>query len=159
MAKSALASVRKTRAWPTSGRLLALSSRLDTRPARFLLVGISGVGVSSIVLWLAAHTAGLPTVVSGVLASVTSTFTNFLLNDLFTWRDRRSLALRVKAVRLIRYYSTTALGNVITLAILVVLTDWLGLFVLLANLVGIGVGGSFNYLLHNAWTWRPDRKA
>lgn len=138
----------------TPRRVIDLSFRLNTRPARFLLVGITGVAVSTGVLWIATRGAGLSTVWGGVLASVTSTFTNFLLNDAFTWRDKRRAGLRQKVGRLIRYYITTGAGNLIYLGVLAGLVHWLRLFDLAANLVAIGIGGMFNYLLHNAWTWR-----
>jgi len=132
--------------------------RLDIRPIRFLLVGVTGYGVSSLVLWIARYSLGLPTVFAGVLAGIISTFTNFQLNDIFTWRDRRSRSVGEKVVRLLRYYSTTAAGMVISLAILVVLVDWVRLNLLLANFVAIGVGGTFNYVLHNIWTWRGAQR-
>ncbi len=138
----------------TMRRFSALPVRLDTRPARFFLVGASGVGLSSAILWLASRVLGLQTLWSGAIAGATATFTNFLLNDIFTWRDRRSRTLRQKVTRLFRYYSTTAVGSLISLAILVMLTDGVGVFLLLANLVAIGIGGTFNYLIHNLWTWR-----
>ncbi len=111
------------------------------------------------ILWLATRMAGLPIAWAGLIAGATATFTNFLLNDTFTWRDRRSPSIRLKAIRLVRYYSTTAGGNLIYLGALTALTQWLGLFVLLANVVAIGVGGTFNYLLHNVWTWRREDHA
>lgn len=140
----------------TRGRL-DRSLRLGTRPARFLLVGVSGVGVSMAVLWTVTRGLGWPTAWGGVLAWLFSTFTNFLLNDAYTWRDRRTGGVRAGAGRLIRYYSTTALGFAVSLGVLVLLADRLGLFLLLANLVAIGVGGTVNYLLHNAWTWGGRR--
>ena len=139
-------------------RLIELAMRLDGRPIRFLLVGTSGVGVSSAVLWGARHGLGLPTVAAGLLAGIVSTFTNFQLNDVFTWRDRRSRSVREKMIRLLRYYSTTAVGMVISLGVLVLLTDVLGIYLLVSNLVAIGVAGAFNYLLHNLWTWRGGKR-
>jgi len=141
-----------------SRRLIELSMRLDGRPIRFLLVGTSGVGVSSAVLWVARHGLGLPTVAAGLLAGIVSTFTNFQLNDVFTWRDRRSRSVREKMIRLLRYYSTTAVGMLISLGVLVLLTDVLGIYLLVSNLIAIGVGGTFNYLLHNVWTWRGGER-
>ncbi len=139
---------------PNSQRLIELSARLDTRPARFLLVGTTGVGVSMIVLWVTVRMWGLSPAVGGICAAGISTFTNFLLNDKFTWGDRTSRSLREKAIRLGRYYATTAAGNVVYVAILTALTHGLKVFFLVANLGAIGVGGAFNYLLHNSWTWR-----
>ncbi len=131
---------------------------LDRRPTRFLLVGGSGLGVSTAVLWLTTQGLGLPTIWGGLLSSVTATFTNFLLNDVFTWRDRRSSSLQMKAVRMVRYYTTTAAGNLIYLAVLTTLTHRMRLYVLIANTVAVGAGGAFNYLLHNVWTWRRGER-
>lgn len=139
-------------------RFVGLPSRVDSRPVRFVLVGLAGVGVNTGVLWLSTRGVGLSTVWGGVMASVISTFTNFLLNDAFTWRDRRGTGWSARLGRLVRYYSTTAAGNLLYLVVLTVLTHWLRLFVLLANLVAIAVGGAFNYLLHNAWTWRRGER-
>ena len=135
-------------------RLLILTRRLDTRLVRFLLVGITGVGVSTAVLWIATRGFGLATLWGGLLASLVSTGTNFLLNDVFTWRDRRVGGVAPWFGRLIRYYITTFAGNVIYLGVLSALVHGLRIFDLLANLVAIGVGGTFNYLIHNLWTWR-----
>lgn len=139
-------------------RVVDLSTHLDTRPTRFVLVGATGVAVSTAVLETATR-LGISTTWGGLLAAVISTCTNFLLNDAFTWRDRRSPGLRMKALRLLRYYSTTAAGNVIYLAVLTALVHRVGLYQHLANILAIGVGGTFNYLLHNVWTWkrRPER--
>jgi putative flippase GtrA len=137
-------------------RLLGFSMRLDTRPTRFLLVGISGVGVNTGVLWLATR-GGLIPFWAGLAASLVSTGTNFLMNDAFTWRDRREAGLRPTAVRMLRYYGTTAVGNLIYLGVLTLLIQGADLFYLVANLVAIGVGGTVNYLIHNAWTWRGAR--
>lgn len=139
-------------------RLLLLVRRLDTRLLRFLLVGITGVGVSTTVLWIATRGFGLATVWGGLLASIVSTGTNFLLNDTFTWRDRRVAGAGPWFARLVRYYTTTLVGNLVYVMVLYVLVHRLRVFDLVANLVAIGVGGMFNYLIHNFWTWRPGSR-
>lgn len=144
--KVATASIRR--------RFIGLPSRVDTRLVRFVLVGLGGIGVSTSVLWFSTRGMGLSTVWGGAMAAVISTFTNFLLNDAFTWRDRKLAGWRAKAGRLVQYYATIAVGNLIYLVVLTVLVHWGRLFDLLANLIAIGVGGTFNYLIHNAWTWR-----
>ncbi|MDQ7828337.1 MAG: GtrA family protein [Armatimonadota bacterium] len=136
---------------PAIRRLLVPTLRV--RPVRFLLVGLTGIGVNSLVLWLATGVGTLATPVGGALAAVVSTFTNFLLNDAFTWSDRRSRGWRAKGKRLLRYYATTGLGNLIYLGTLTVLTR-IPLPLLGANMLAIGVGGGFNYLVHNVWTWQ-----
>jgi len=118
----------------------------------------AGVGVNTVVLWIATRGVGLAVFWGGLMAALISTGTNFLLNDAFTWRDRRVGGLRPSLGRLVRYYITTFGGNVIYLGMLTLLTHGLDLFLLLANLIAIGVGGTFNYLLHNVWTWRGGER-
>src|SRR3972149_536604 len=72
-----------------NGRPRDLPRRLDRRPVRFLLVGLTGVGVNTVVLWIATRGVGLAVFWGGLMAALISTGTNFLLNDAFTWRDRR----------------------------------------------------------------------
>ena len=139
-------------------RLIALSLRLDARVTRFLLVGVTGVGVNTVVLWTATRGLGLTVFWAGLIASAVSTGTNFLLNDAFTWRDRRVGGRWPWVGRLVRYSLTTAAGNVIYLGVLTALVHGLRLFDLLANLVAIGAGGTFNYLIHNVWTWRGGER-
>jgi len=138
-------------------RLAAIGRVVDARPLRFLLVGATGVGVSTGTLWIGTRVLHLPVAAAGFLASFTSTFTNFLLNDAFTWRDRRREGVGPWSGRLLRYYGVTAVGNVVYLIVLNGLVHWAKLFDLAANVIAIGVGGALNYLIHNVWTWRPDR--
>jgi len=131
---------------------------LDVRPVRFVLVGVTGVGVNTLVVWISTAGLHLQTTVAGVLAAALSTLTNFTLNNFFTWSDRRSSDLRVVAGRLVRYYVTTGGGNLIYLAVLTVLVEILGIRLFLANFVAIGTGGVFNYWMHNVWTWGKSRR-
>src|SRR5438105_12417321 len=52
----------------------------------FGLVGLSGVAVNQLLLWALVDPAGMNYLVAGGLASVGSTTTNFLLNDLLVFR-------------------------------------------------------------------------
>lgn len=142
---------------PIRQRLLGVSMRLDSRPTRFFLVGVSGVAVSTVVFWLITRGAGLAPFWAGLAAWATSTGTNFLLNDEFTWRDRRRAGTLPRAGRMVRYYVTTLGGLLIYQAVLLVAIHRLRVFDLLANLAAIGAGGTVNYLIHNVWTWRGHR--
>lgn len=153
-------------------RLVAYSARFHHRPVRFFLVGLVGFVVSTTVLFVLVRKIGLSVSIGGACAAIVSTSNNFLLNDAFTWRDRRSPSLRMKVIRFGRYYATTAVGNVVYWVTLKLLTrllhlemlggtatghnqpNALGYQLFLANTVAIGIGGTINYLLHNRWTWR-----
>jgi dolichol-phosphate mannosyltransferase len=91
---------------------------------------------------------------AGVLAIATAITWNFLWNDAFTWRDRRSRNLGTKLRRYLQYWAVTGLGSAIQYALYLLLTG-AGLPYLLSNLVGIGVAVGWNYRMHGSWTWRP----
>jgi dolichol-phosphate mannosyltransferase len=75
----------------------------DLRFIRFCLVGATGVLINMGALWALVH-QGLHYVVAGVVATAAATTWNFLLNDAFTWQDRRSATLLVKIIRYLQYW-------------------------------------------------------
>jgi len=125
----------------------------DSRVIRFCLVGGSGALINMGVLW-ALTGRGLYYLLAGSAAVLVATTWNFLLNDAFTWRDRRSASLRAKASKYVQYWTVTAVSSVVYLAILFLLTT-LGLPYLASNLVGIGVAAVWNFRANGRWTWKP----
>jgi len=125
----------------------------DLRFVRFVLVGASGIGVNTAALWGLVR-LGMHYRPAGVLAIATAITWNFLWNDAFTWRDRRSRNLGTKLRRYLQYWAVTGLGSAIQYALYLLLTG-AGLPYLLSNLVGIGVAVGWNYRMHGSWTWRP----
>lgn len=123
----------------------------DLRFVRFCGVGASGVLINTGVLW-ALTGRGLYYLWAGIAAAVTATTWNFLLNDAFTWKERRSPALPVKARRYVRYWMVTGTASVVQLAILFLLTT-AGLPYLLANLTGIAAASVWNFAANGRWTW------
>jgi len=134
---------------------LTADSPRDARLWKFLLVGASGVVVNMTVFWLMIHPLGAHVLPAGVVAGLLSTFTNFLLNNAFTWADRRDGTLSIFLQRLGKYYVATGAGYLVYLALLWGLTH-LGLVPMLANLIAIGIGGMLNYAAHNIWTWHQQ---
>jgi putative flippase GtrA len=122
---------------------------------KFLLVGASGVVVNVVVFWLLVHPLGVHFLQAGVVAGLLSTFTNFLLNNAFTWADRRQRSVAVFVQRLARYFVATWAGYMVYLGVLWGLTH-VGMVPMLSNLIAIGIGGMLNYVAHNRWTWRQQ---
>lgn len=133
--------------------VLVTASPSDSRLWKFLLVGASGVAVNMVVFWLLTHSAGVHYMQAGVAAGLVSTFTNFLLNNAYTWADRKEGALSSFLQRMGRYYMATWLGYLIYLGFLWGLTH-VGLIPMLSNFMAIGLGGLLNFVVHNVWTWR-----
>lgn len=125
----------------------------DLRVLRFCLVGGSGVFVNMGLLW-ALVGRGLHYIPAGIAATAAATTWNFVLNNGFTWRDRRSSSLRVTTARYGQYWAVTAVSATIQLALLSGLTAT-GVPYLLSNLIGIVAAAVWNFRTNSLWTWKP----
>jgi putative flippase GtrA len=92
---------------------------------------------------------------SVALGIVTSIFTNFLLNDTWTWGDRQKGRRFAWIRRLIKYYLAAALGGFLQWGIFRGAVTFVGSeHYLWANLLGIGAGTVSNYILMHFWSFR-----
>lgn len=119
---------------------------------KFCVVGGSGVLVNMGLLWLLTEFAGLYYLLSSAIGIETSIITNFILNNFFTFSDRRSEGLFLK--RLLRFNLVSLAGLGINMALLWFLTSVLGVYYLISNLFGIAAATLWNYLVNVLWTWR-----
>ncbi len=131
------------------------SSAFMRRFLKFSIVGGSGVAVNMGLLYLLTEVVGLYYIISSLVAIETSVITNFILNDFWTWRDKRGLTGSVFFIRLLKYNTSASLaafiGNFVTLT---ALTEIFGFYYLIANLIGIGVGVMINFFLNDRWTYK-----
>lgn len=156
------------------------------RLLKFGSVGLSGVFVNLAVFTLAFHVSlpallggdveftvagifvDLHFVVANVAGFVVSVFTNFLLNDVWTWGDRKKGNLRHWFRRLIKYYVTASGAGAVQ-----ILTAALSLALLwapmapavagydlaptLGLLTGIAWGMAINFTVSHLWAFRDAR--
>ena len=126
------------------------------RFVKFCMVGGSGVGVDEGMLYLLSGVVGLkPVELASALSAETAIITNFILNDIFTFRDRRSPGMKARLNRFWKFNLFCLAGVGIKVGILSLLYNVAGVPYLLANLIGIAVAMLWNYLLNNWWTWKP----
>ena len=128
---------------------------------KFCLVGGSGVVVNMVVFALVRNTAeGPPSLLlentAVVLGFVLSCFTNFLLNDRWTWGDRTtdtplSFFQRLGAYFLVAFVAFGTQLAVFNIMIWLIPPSQWGPY--LANLMGIGLGTIINFGLNNLWTF------
>jgi putative flippase GtrA len=130
------------------------------RLARFATVGASGIAVNLAVLHLFAGVLRAPEVVASALAIEASILTNFLLNDAYTFADRRRGTRRLE--RLARYHAVSAVGIALqlgTFAALALLAaralgrGELGALRYPAQLAGIALGFVWNYSASMRFAW------
>jgi dolichol-phosphate mannosyltransferase len=126
-------------------------------PVRFLLfalIGGLGVGVHLATLWLMLHAASFAT--AQAVATVVAMTGNFLLNNLFTYRDRRLKGWRILS-GLGSFYAVCGIGaaaNVGVAASIAGNHSWW-----LAGLAGAAVSVVWNYVMSSIFTWSTRRSA
>jgi dolichol-phosphate mannosyltransferase len=125
-----------------------------TRFVKFCLVGASGVLVNMGLLWLLTEFAGLFYLVSAAISIESSIISNFMLNDVFTFPDRRARGVKNLLRRLLKFNIVSLAGLGINMAVLWLLTDILGVYYLLSNLCGIALATLWNYIVNFWWTWK-----
>lgn len=118
----------------------------------FCLVGLTGVGVNEGLLWILNQFAGLPILLASILSVEAAIISNFTLNDLFTFRDRRT-ASNPWLLRLVKFNLVSLVGLGINTGTLLFFSNVVGIYYLIANLIGIAIAMLFNYLLNSWWTW------
>jgi dolichol-phosphate mannosyltransferase len=128
-----------------------------TRPIRFGLVGLSGVIVNTVILWVLVRDSGLPVLLASALATEAAILSNFLLNDRWTFRTAAHEGRLVQ--RLLRFNGVALGGMAITTAVLAAMTVYGHLPLLLANLLAVGAAMAWNYVVNSRWTWSMSQAA
>lgn len=179
----------------TKSLLDVLRARLSPEQRRFikfLVVGASGVPVNLFTVFVATlampaagftplrdriapwigveklTAEGVRDVVAYLLGIVVSIFTNFLLNNFWTWGDRVAGGRTGFLQRLLKFYIVSALAACVQLATSTVLSSFLRgtelfalrfygeycLYHIVAPLVGILLGLFINFGINNLWTFK-----
>ena len=124
-------------------------------PPRFIsfsVVGLSGLALHMTVLWFVYRFLGAAFYIGQGTATIVAMTSNFVLNNLFTYRDRRLHG--IPALRgMLSFYVACSLGALINIA----LAEWLaesGSPWWLAGLLGVLAGAVWNYSSTAIFTWR-----
>jgi dolichol-phosphate mannosyltransferase len=128
-------------------------------PPRFAMFTVVGAG--GVVLYLATlgllHVSGRVSFqTTQVAATAVAMTANFLLNNLFTYRDARLRGSRL-LTGLLTFYAACSIGAAINLS---VSGDLLrrGLPWVLSGLAGLAIGSVWNYGVTSVTTWRAKRR-
>lgn len=125
---------------------------LNYRILKFAIVGGSGVVVNMGVLYLLTHYAKINYKISSVFAIELSIITNFLLNNYWTWKQQQEKNFWLK---MMQYHISVGITAILAnWLLLVFLTEVVGIYYLLSNLIGIAVGMLLNFVVNDLWTFR-----
>lgn len=128
---------------------------------KFCVVGTTGFGVNIGVFWLLTRIAGLHEpydLVALIIALEISILSNFALNDLWTFRDKRTGGLKALAVRAVKFNMVSSGAVAIYYAVYTPLTRLLEVYDLLALLFAVFVGLVWNFMMNFLWTWKTESK-
>ena len=129
----------------TSAREYAL------RGWKFGLVGAIGFVVNQGLLMLFIELFGMKTWLAGAIAIEISIVANWAINDIWTWRDRRTNSWFVRLLKYNIAAGFTAFG--INYPILILLSGPVGINYAIANIIGIGFAACVNFLVNHHWTY------
>ena len=132
---------------PTRRNMLAFD--YWRRFIEFNLVGLTGVLVNEGLLVLLVS-YGLYYIYASAIAIELSINSNFALNDLWTFRDRRHGHV---ATRLLKFNGLMLVGLAVNLALLYLGTDYLNINYAVSNLAGIAVAFLVRYWLSVKYAW------
>jgi dolichol-phosphate mannosyltransferase len=121
---------------------------------KFCFVGASGTFVCLGLLSLFTEVVGLFYIISSAISYETSIITNFVLNDTWTFRDRRSPGMRKFLYRGLKFNMVSLVGLGIHMAILWFFTEVVGLFYLISAIFAIAGAMFWNFFINTLWTWR-----
>jgi dolichol-phosphate mannosyltransferase len=137
----------------------ALRSRELRRFIQFGLVGLSGVGVNMGTFWLFTRMAHVKDLVALIFAYTAATLSNFILNDIWTFRDKRVAGARATSARAVKFGLVSGVAIGLYYAVYTPLTRLVGVYDLLALASAIGVGLAWNFSANVLWTWRKAGQA
>ncbi len=135
-------------------RYLASTDRMG----KFVSVGAIGFVVDNVVLALCYGVFGLSLIVAKLIAAEAAIAVMFALNERWTFAAMGRSSARAVARRFVSSNIVRAGGVLVATTILVVLYEFAGVWYLVANVIGIGVGFVVNYTFESLVTWRVHRQ-
>lgn len=133
---------------------LLLNSPSDIRFILFCMVGVSGV-IINLIIYMVLVNMGFSIISSAIFSALIAMISNFILNDLFTWRDIKKTKLNE---RMSKNFITSIIGIIINVFILNILKLYSQINYIIANTFSIMLSTVWNYFVNKSWTWRRHSK-
>jgi len=123
---------------------------------KFCIVGAWGTSVNMGLYALLMYKADLHYLIAAVIGTEIAVITQFILNDRWTFKDRRNLGGST-LVRAQKYFLTCAGGIVICFIVLSLLVEILEVNKLVSYFIGILAGFLWNFAGSTLWAWRVKK--
>ena len=119
--------------------------------ARFLLVGFVGLILNNALLWVLTEHARVYYVASSLLATEITIITNFVINHSWTFGSLSGAGSYLG--KLVKFNAVSIGGLLLSVVLLLALTEIGGLHYLVSNIVAIGFSSAVRYLGSRRWIW------
>lgn len=126
----------------------------NVRFGKFISVGFIGMIVDMFLLTLLVEVGNFTPTTGKICSTEISIITMFVINDYWTFKKSGEKIIKFRLKRFIKSNIVRWGGGSIALIILHILTTLLGIWYLLANAIGIGIGVIFNYVFESLVTWQ-----
>jgi putative flippase GtrA len=120
---------------------------------KFAVVGGFGTVVNIIVLYCATELLGMYYMYSAVLSFLVAGAHNFILNKLWTFREKIGDQVAVKYFKFM-VVSVAALG--VNLVFLYIFTEFLKIWYIISQVLAIGTAMLINFAGNKIWTFRKE---
>jgi len=120
---------------------------------KFSIVGVIGAGINTGFLWILTDLAGLYYLFSSVVAIEIAIMMQFMMNDRWTFRDRKTTDAGQFIKRIFKSNLWRSGGLAVNVGVLYLFTAYIGVYYLLSNIFGIVCAFSLNYILESRLTW------
>lgn len=127
---------------------------LFSRGIRFYVVGWIGMAVNSGCLYLMKSVLGIPLIPSSMIAIECAIIHNFILHRHWTWKERNGYNTPFFK-QLIIYNAMTGLVDfTVNVSVLFILTEFFGVYYMIANIVGMILGPLFKFWINDKVVFR-----
>ena len=123
------------------------------RVFKFGIVGLSGIVVNLGILFCLVEFFAINQDLASPIAIEFSILNNFVWNDLWTFGAVGNRKVSSRWHRLLAFNIVSVGGAVINYGIFLALTTWLGVYYLVAQLIGILIAFVWNFLINRRITW------
>lgn len=135
-----------------------MSIRLPKRFIIFTMVGVSGIVVNNVILYLLIEYLFLHISIASLIAIQVAIFNNFIWNRKYTWKDREMKGWGAIRKGLIKFTLVSWIAGALNWLILLALDYTTDLHYIFANLIAIFIASILNYFLNDFWTFREKLK-
>ncbi len=123
------------------------------RLIKFSIVGVIGAGINTGFLWLFTDFAGIFYLYSSLIAIEIAIIMQFLMNDRWTFKEQKTTHVEQFMIRILKSNIWRSGGLAVNIGVLYFLTEYVGVYYLISNIVGIICAFLLNYLFESRLTW------